>query len=103
MISIAWAQAAIPGKSGGLLEMVMPLAIMFLVFYFLLIRPQQKKSKEHTALLKNLKKGDLVVTSGGIHGTVYGLTDQVVTLEIDSEVKLKVDRVQVARINKGAS
>ena len=56
MISIAWAQAAIPGKSGGLLEMVMPLAIMFLVFYFLLIRPQQKKSKEHTALLKNLKK-----------------------------------------------
>ena len=103
MISLAWAQAAVPGKSGGLLEMVMPLAIMFLVFYFLLIRPQQKKSKEHTALLKNLKKGDAVVTSGGLHGTVYGLTDQVVTLEIDNEVKLKVDRVQIARINKGSS
>ncbi len=103
MISLAWAQSAIPGRSGGLLEMVMPLAIMFLVFYFLLIRPQQKKSKEHSVLLKNLKKGDAVVTSSGIHGTVYGLTDQVVTLEIDNEVKIKVDRIQVARIHKGSS
>jgi len=103
MISLAWAQAAVPGRSGGLLEMVMPLAIMFLVFYFLLIRPQQKKSKEHSALLKNLKKGDPVVTSGGIHGVVYGLTDQVVTLDIDNEVKLKVDRMQISRVNKGSS
>ncbi|OGQ17042.1 MAG: preprotein translocase subunit YajC [Deltaproteobacteria bacterium RIFCSPHIGHO2_02_FULL_40_11] len=102
MISFAYAQSAGPA-GGGLIEMLAPLAIMFLIFYFLLIRPQQKKAKDHAAVLKNLQRGDQVVTAGGLHGTVHGLTDQVVTLEVDDNCKVKVDRIQIARIVKGAA
>ena len=82
--------------------MLLPLALMFLVFYFLLIRPQQKKAKQHQEFLKNLKRDDEVVTASGMYGTVSGLTDQVVTLEIAPNVKIKVDRFQIARLSKGA-
>ena len=101
MISTAFAQAAAAPKAGGIFEMLMPLALMFLVFYFLLIRPQQKRAKEHKALLKNLKKDDQVVTASGIYGTVSGITDTVVTLEVANNVRIKVDRHQIARVEKG--
>lgn len=101
MISIAFAQGKPMGGGGGLLEMLMPLALMFLVFYFLLIRPQQKRAKQHQEVLKNLKRGDEVVTASGIHGTIDGLTDAVLTLEVSNNVKIKIDRHQVARIAKG--
>jgi len=65
---------------------------IFAIFYFLLIRPQQKKAKEHQKFLSELKKGDNVVTNGGIHGEITGLTDKVVTLEIAPNVKIKVSR-----------
>ena len=65
---------------------------MLLVFYFLLIRPQQRKAKEHQQFLNNLKKGERVVTNGGLHGRITGLTDAVVTLEIADGVKVKVNR-----------
>lgn len=97
MISIAFAQQQAPFGGGTWVEMLMPFALMFLVFYFLLIRPQQKKVKEHQEFLKNLKKGDEVITSGGLYGVIQGLTDQVVTLEVDQGVKIKVDRVQISR------
>lgn len=70
----------------------LPLILIFAVFYFLLIRPQQKKAKEHQEFLKNIKKGDVVVSSGGIQGTVTGITDSVVTLEIADNVRVKVSR-----------
>jgi len=90
MTSLAYAaDAAAPG--GGL-GAFLPLILIFVIFYFLLIRPQQKKAKEHQQFLANLKKGDLVVTSGGIQGTVTGLTDKVVTLEIADNVRVKVAR-----------
>ena len=54
---------------------------MFVIFYFLLIRPQQKKNKEHREMVSNLKKGDRIVTSGGLHGRVTGVTDQTLTVE----------------------
>lgn len=101
MISIAFAQGKPVGSGGGLLEMLMPLALMFLVFYFLLIRPQQKRAKQHREVLKNLKRGDEVVTASGIHGTIDGLNDAVLTLEIANNVKIRVDRHQVARVAKG--
>jgi len=69
-----------------------PLILIFVVFYFLLIRPQQKKAKEHQNFLNSLKKGARVVTSGGIHGRITGLTDSVVTLEIADGVRIKVNR-----------
>jgi preprotein translocase subunit YajC len=74
---------------------------IFLIFYFLLIRPQQRKQKEQANLLKALGKGDRVVTTGGIHGVVTGTSDDVLTLEIASlkgeRVRIKVDRARIDR------
>ena len=96
MTGIAYAQTgAAAGGAGGGLAGFLPLILIFVVFYFLLIRPQQKKAKEHTEFLGNLKKGDSVVTSGGIHGKITGLTDTIVTLEISDGVRIKVNRPSV--------
>ena len=96
MTGIAFAQTgAATGGAGGGLAGFLPLILIFVVFYFLLIRPQQKKAKEHTAFLGQLKKGDDVVTSGGIHGRITGLTDNIITLEIADGVRIKVNRPSV--------
>ncbi len=76
-----------------------PLLMMlsiFVIFYFLLIRPQQKKAKEHRAFLENLKRGDRVITSGGLCGEIITLGDQVLTLEIADKVRVDVGRGHVA-------
>ena len=80
------------GGGGGGLGPFIPLILMFAIFYFLLIRPQQKKQKKHRELLGSLKKGDTVVTSGGLHGKITGITDTIVTLEIAEKVRVKVGR-----------
>jgi preprotein translocase subunit YajC len=77
---------------------LVPLALMFLVFYFLLIRPQQKRSRQQKEFLEGLKRGDEVVTTGGIHGKITGITDSVVTMEIADKVRIKVQRSQVANL-----
>ena len=79
------------GQGGGFAALV-PLLLMFAIFYFLLIRPQQKKQKKHRELLGSLKKGDMVVTSGGLHGRITGITETVITLEIAEKVRVKVGR-----------
>lgn len=93
MNSIAYAAGAAPagGAAQGLASFV-PLILIFVIFYFLLIRPQQKKAKEHQAFLNNLRKGEKVITNGGIHGRITGLTDNTVTLEIADNVRIKVNR-----------
>jgi preprotein translocase subunit YajC len=68
---------------------------MFVIFYFLLIRPQQKRTKEHRQMISDLKKGDRIVTSGGIHGRITGLDDQTLTVEIADKVRVKVTRSNV--------
>ena len=68
------------------------LGIMFAIFYFLLIRPQQKRAKEHKQLIDNLKVGDAVVTAGGMHGKVSALQEDAVTLEVATGVKIKFNR-----------
>jgi len=80
------------GGPAGMLTSLLPLIIIFVIFYFLLIRPQQKKAKEHKAMLDNLKKGDRVITSGGIYGTIFSLTANTVTIVIGENVKIKVAR-----------
>jgi preprotein translocase subunit YajC len=84
------------GGQGGGFGALVPLILMFVIFYFLLIRPQQKKQKEHRKMIENLKKGDRVVTTGGLHGRITGLTDTVVTMEIAEKVRVKVARGNVA-------
>lgn len=73
-----------------------PLILIFVVFYFLLIRPQQKQAKEHQQFLNDLKSGNKVITKGGLHGTITGLTETVVTLEIAQDVRVKVSRSAIA-------
>jgi|ERR1700687_3379921 len=97
MINPAWAQAAHPGSPPALVNFA-PLLLIFVVFYFLLIRPQQQKAKEQRAMLTNLKKNDEVITSGGLYGKVVALNDKVVTLEIAPNVRVRVDRPQIAAL-----
>ncbi|HDZ91972.1 MAG: preprotein translocase subunit YajC [Deltaproteobacteria bacterium] len=86
------------GGEGGGFGAFLPLILMFAIFYFLLIRPQQKKAKAHKQLLASLKKGDRVVTSGGLYGVVTGLTDDVVTMEIAPKVRVKVSRASISGV-----
>ena len=86
------------GGQGGSLGAFIPLILMFAIFYFLLIRPQQKKAKQHRELLGSLKKGDRVVNSGGLHGVITGITDDIVTMEISPKVRVKVSRGSIAGV-----
>lgn len=102
MIDLAYAmggQAA--GGQGNQLMALAPFVLMFVVFYFLLIRPQQKKAKQHKTFLESLKKGDTVVTSGGIYGKITGITDDAVTMEIAEKVRVRVLKGAVADYVKG--
>lgn len=83
----------------GAFGMLLPFVLMFVVIYFLIIRPQQKKMKEHQALLGQVKYGDEVVTNGGIFGKVTGITEKVVTVEIADGVKIKLLKSQIASVN----
>ncbi|MGH1467605.1 MAG: preprotein translocase subunit YajC [Bdellovibrionales bacterium] len=91
-ITTAQAQEAVSqqtGESPGWMGMV-PFALMFLVFYFLILRPQARKAKESQEFLKALKKGDQVLTAGGIFGTIVGVTEKFVDLKVSEETRLKV-------------
>lgn len=79
---------------------LMPIFLIFIIFYFLLIRPQQKQEKERQAMLKNIKKNDEVVTTGGLHGVVLNLKDKTVTVRIDDNVKVEIERSAISRIEK---
>jgi preprotein translocase subunit YajC len=87
------------GAGGGTdFGFIIVMAIMFAIFYFLMIRPQQQKQKEIKDMLANLGHGDTVVTSGGIHGKIVALTDTVVTMEIADKVRIKVSRGFISTI-----
>ena len=86
------------GGQGGSFGAFVPLILMFAIFYFLLIRPQQKKAKQHRELLGALKKGDRVVSSGGLHGVVTGLADDIVTMEIAPKIRVKVSRNAISGV-----
>ena len=99
MMMPAWAQVG-PGDAPSALVNFAPLILIFVVFYFLLIRPQQQKAKEHREMLANLKRNDEVITSGGLYGKVVALSDRVVTLEIAPNIKVRIDRPQIASLAK---
>ena len=102
MLTLAFAQEAVQthqAQQSPLMGLA-PVALIFVVFYFLLIRPQKKQQKEHVQMLSDLKKNDEVVTSGGIHGTIVNLQDNVVVLRVDENVRMKVQKSAVARVKK---
>jgi preprotein translocase subunit YajC len=100
MIDQAFAQTGGASGAPSALISFAPLLLVFVVFYMLLIRPQQKKVKEHQAMLGTIKKNDEVMTSGGIYGKVVALTDAVVTLEVAPNVRIRVNRPQISEIVK---
>lgn len=86
-----------PGQPSAV-EMFLPFIFIFVIFYFLIIRPQSKRLKTHDAFLKNMRKGDQVVTASGIFGRVDDLNEQQVTLEISKGTKIKILRKQIASL-----
>ncbi len=100
MDSLAYAMGTGGGGDAGGMSAFIPLILMFAIFYFLLIRPQQKKAKQHKTLLSSLRKGDRIVTSGGLHGLITGVADDVVTMEIAPKIRVKISRGSVAGILK---
>ncbi len=99
MISEAFAmgQSGGQGQAGGIVGFL-PIIVLFVIFYFLLIRPQQKKAKEHREMIANLKKGVRIITSGGIYGNIISIDETTIGLEIAEKVKIKITRGNVAAI-----
>jgi preprotein translocase subunit YajC len=100
-MDIAYAMGQAGGAAGqgggGLLSTpLFPIILMIGIMWFFLIRPQQKKQKEHREMLNNLKKGDRIITSGGLHGRITGITETALTLEIADKVRVKVSRGHIA-------
>ena len=96
----------VPGAPGapqppGLMGMLMPFLLMFGVVYFLMIRPQQKRAKDQQKMLSALKKGDEVVTSSGFLGKIHGITEKVITLELNDNVRVKILKSQVSQVVDG--
>ncbi len=85
------------------LVQLFPLALIFIIFYFLLIRPQKQKEKEHQKMLSAVAKNDEIVTMGGIHGTVVNVKEKTLILRIDENVKMEIDKSSVAYIKKPKS
>jgi len=97
-ISPAYAQAGDAGGGGAITQLLVPIALMFAIFYFLLIRPQQKKAKEHRAKLDAIKRGDRVITGGGIIGIVTKAVTDEVTVEISEGVRVSVTRATIGDV-----
>ena len=97
IISPAFAQAAPGGADGGGLMTFLPIILMFVILYFLMIRPQMKRAKEQKAMVEALQKGDEVITAGGVVGRITKLNEQYVTLEVapDTEIVMQRSAVQV--------
>jgi preprotein translocase subunit YajC len=97
-MSVAWAQGTASGNTGSTLLSFLPFILIFVIFYFLLILPQQKRQKKLKAMLEALKKGDKIVTSSGIWGTITNLGKDTVTVQIADNTKIKVQRDHISRV-----
>ncbi len=97
-VAVAFAEDAAAPSGGPMSNIVnfAPLVILFVIFYFLLIRPQQKKAKEHKQMLSQVQKGDSIITNGGLYGRVVSVSEDSLTVEIADNVKVKVARDAVA-------
>lgn len=96
-VTVAPSAAGVPPQQSTI-GMLLPFGLMFLVFYFLMIRPQQKKIKDHETLVNNLQKGEEVITHAGIIGRIHGIADKFITLEIDNNVKIKVLKSRIETV-----
>lgn len=91
------------GQGGGMFSTLIMFALIILIFYFMILRPQQKRAKEREKLLSNVEKGDKVILGGGEHGTVIGLEDKTVLVQIADNVKVKYERSAIASVVRSTS
>ena len=94
--TVAFAPPQADGQQPNFLVQLIPFAIIFVVFYFLVFAPMRRKQRKHTEMVVGLKAGDRVVTTGGIYGTVVGVSDQIVQLRIADQVKIEIAKTAVA-------
>jgi preprotein translocase subunit YajC len=98
-LELLFAMAPQGGEGGGgLVSTLIMFGAIFLIFYFMIIRPQQKRAKEKEKLLSNLEKGDKVVTNGGIHGVIAGLEEKTALLMVSENTKIKIDRTAITTV-----
>ncbi|MNZ66279.1 preprotein translocase subunit YajC [compost metagenome] len=97
-----WLATETAAGTGNLFNMIWPFILMFAVFYFLLIRPQQKKQKQRTSMLNQLKKGDKITTIGGLHGTIVEITDDTVVIRVNDTTKMTFERSAINTIVSSA-
>lgn len=92
------------GNSGGgsMFSTLIMFALIILIFYFMILRPQQKRQKDRQKLLESIEKGDKVITVGGMHGTVIGLEDKTVLVQVADNVKLKFEKTAITTISRGS-
>ena len=100
ILFLAQQQPTTQAGPSSLITTLLPFAFMAVIFYFLLIRPQQKRQKEHQQLLSNLKTGDKVVTSSGIHGLIANVKDTTFLVKIADNVKIEVDKNAIASVSR---
>jgi preprotein translocase subunit YajC len=86
------------GGSANLISTLIMFGAIFLIFYFMIIRPQQKRGKEREKMLSNMQKGDKVITSGGLHGTIAGIDEKTVLLQVSENVKMKFEKSAIASV-----
>ena len=101
MLSIAWAANGQSQGAGELFGAMVPLILIFVIFYFLLILPQKKRQKEHQRMIENVKKGDKIVTSGGLYGTITRVKKNYVEMEIANQVVVKIQRSAISALRGG--
>jgi len=98
-LNLLIAMAPQGGSGGGsMVSTFVMFGAIFLIFYFMIIRPQQKRAKEREKLLSSIEKGDKVITSGGVHGTVAGVEEKTILLQVTENVKLKIERSAISTI-----
>lgn len=93
------AQGAPPGQqTGSIMQLLVPMALMMVIAYVILIRPQRRKQREHEDRVKRVKAGDRIVTNGGIHGTIAAVKDHTFMMKVADNVKLEIDQSNIMRI-----
>jgi preprotein translocase subunit YajC len=91
------------GQGGGMFSTLIMFGLIIVIFYFMILRPQQKRQKERDKMLNDVQKGDKVITAGGIHGTVMGLEDKTILVQISDNVKVKVEKSAVSSVVRSSS
>ncbi|MBK8982412.1 MAG: preprotein translocase subunit YajC [Ignavibacteria bacterium] len=97
LLNLIFLQQA-PGGMESILSSILPFLLIIFIFYFLILRPQQKRQKERAKLLESIKKGDKIITAGGVHGLVEGIDENTILVKISDNVKVKMERSAVTTI-----